>query len=95
MKDLSKIILEQVENYNELLDDKVDTSAGNDTVLFGRSGVLDSTDFVSLMIDIEQAVEDEFGKHIVISSEKAMSQKNSPFRTVGTLSEYIEKLLEE
>lgn len=95
MKDVSKIILEQVENYNEILDDKVDTSAGDDTVLFGRGGVLDSTDFVSLVIDIEQAVEDEYGKNIVISNEKAMSQKNSPFRTVGTLSEYIKKLLEE
>ncbi len=95
MKDVSKIILEQVEDYNELLDDKVDTSAGDETVLFGRGGVLDSVDFVRLLVDIEQAVADEYGKHIALTNEKAMSQKNSPFRTVGTLSEYIKKLLEE
>lgn len=94
MKDISQIILEQVEDYNDTLDIKVDTSAGNNTILFGKGGVLDSVDFVSLILDIEQAVNDESGKHISISNAKAMSRQNSPFRTVGTLSDYIKELLE-
>lgn len=87
--------MEQVEDYNEFLEVKIDTSAGNDTILFGRGGVIDSVDFVTLLLDIEQAVNDEYGSHIAISNARAMSQKNSPFRTIGTLAEYIKKLLEE
>ncbi len=95
MKEINKIILEQIEDYNDFLETKMDTSAGNDTILFGRGGVIDSVDFVTLLLDIEQAVNDEYGTHIAISNSRAMSQKNSPFRTVGTLAEYIKNLLEE
>ncbi len=94
MKNVSEIILEQVELYNENLDTPVDTSHGNETILFGAGGVLDSVDFVGLILDIEQAINDEFGKRIALSSERAMSQKNSPFRTVGTLAEFINAQLE-
>ncbi len=95
MKDVSKIILDLVEEYNEELDNKVDTSAGEDTVLFGNGSVLDSVDFVNVIVDIEQAISDEYGRHISISNARAMSRQNSPFRTVGTLAAYINELLEK
>ena len=95
MKNLEEIILEQIEEYNENLEKKIDISQRKDTVLFGAGGVLDSVDFVTLILDVTQAVEDEYGKSITIFDEKAMSRKNSPFRTVGTLAEYLEKILEE
>ena len=95
MKTINQIILEQVESFNENLDTPVDTSKGDDTVLFGAGGVLDSVDFVGLVLDIEQAIEDECNKHVALTSERAMSQRNSPFRTVGTLAAYINKLLED
>ncbi|MBQ7199604.1 MAG: acyl carrier protein [Selenomonadaceae bacterium] len=95
MKKISEIILNQIEQYNENLDEKVDLSEGEDTILFGQGGVLDSVDFVTLIIDIEQAVNDEYGENIVISNSRAMSRKNSPFRTVGTLADYIKELLEK
>ena len=37
---------------------------------------------------------DEFEKKITIADERAMSEKNSPFRTITTLSDYIEKLID-
>ena len=95
MKEVNKIILEQIEDYNDFLEVKIDTQAGDDTILFGHGGVIDSVDFVTLLLDIEEAVNEEYDKHIAISNARAMSQKNSPFRTVGTLAEYIKKLLEE
>lgn len=95
MSDIQKFVTTQIEIYNETADNKVDLSNGVDTVLFGAGSVLDSVDFVSLIIDIEQAAEEEFGKSIALSDARAMSQKNSPFRTIGTLSDYIAKLLEE
>jgi acyl carrier protein len=44
---------------------------------------------------IEQNIEDEFDVSITIADEKAMSQKRSPFRTIGTLADYIDMLLRE
>lgn len=95
MKKISEIILNQIEEYNENLDEKVDISKGEDTVLFGKGSALDSVDFVTLIVDIEQAVNDEYDKKIVITNAKAMSRNNSPFRTVGTLADYIKELLEK
>ena len=63
--------------------------------LFGRDGVLDSLGLVSLVVAIEQRVEENFGKRIVLANEKAMSRSASPFRTLGALSEYIVELLSE
>ena len=95
MKEIRDIILEQIEEYNENLEEKIDTSKGDDAVLFGSGGVLESVDFVTLILDITQAVEDEYGKPVAVFNEKAMAHKTSPFRTVGTLTEYIKKVLED
>ncbi|MBQ9478426.1 MAG: acyl carrier protein [Selenomonadaceae bacterium] len=95
MKNINAIILEQIESFNENLDTPVDTSKGDNTILFGAGGVLDSVDFVGLILDIEQTINDEYGKHLALTGERVMSQRNSPFRTVGTLAAYIEKQLED
>ena len=65
------------------------------TVLFGNEGVLDSLGLVNLVIAIEQNIEDEYGISLALADERAMSQKHSPFRTIGSLVDYIEILLEE
>lgn len=68
---------------------------GEDTGLFGKRGILDSIGLVSLLIAVEQAVEDAFNVSITIVSEKAMSQERSPFRTVGSLVDWVEGLVLE
>lgn len=93
MKDIARIILEQIESFNETLDDKVDVTQGTESVLLGHGSNLESVDFVSLIVDIEQAVNDEFDTSITLVDAYAMSQKHSPFRTVGTLAEYIKEQL--
>ena len=44
---------------------------------------------------IEHIAEDRCGQVVGLSDARAMSQKNSPFRTVGTLAAYIESRLKE
>ena len=65
------------------------------TVLFGNNGQLDSLGLVNLLVIIEQNIEDEFDVSITMADERAMSQKHSPFRTIGTLADYIDMLLNE
>jgi acyl carrier protein len=68
---------------------------GDDTRLIGRKGVLDSMGLVTLIVDVEQRLEEEHDIVVVIADERAMSQKHSPFRSVGSLTDYICQLVEE
>lgn len=89
-ENLIKIVIEET---RALVDN--DENLNEATALLGSDGILDSMGLVSLIVAVEQDVEDEFGREITIADAKAMSQKNSPFRTIGSLVEYIEKLLNE
>jgi acyl carrier protein len=77
-------------------DDRPDpTQLGDDTRLIGRKGVLDSMGLVTLIVDVEQRLEEEYDLVVVLADERAMSQKHSPFRSVGSLADYICQLVEE
>lgn len=65
------------------------------TYLIGRRAVLDSLGLVTLIVNVEQKLVDDYGINVTIADERALSRKNSPFRTVESLSHYIYLLLEE
>lgn len=53
---------------------------------------LDSLQLVTLIVDVEQKMADSFGVTITLADSRAMSQKNSPFRSVGSLADYAYRL---
>jgi acyl carrier protein len=59
-----------------------------DAPFFGPGSSLDSLGLVALLLDIEEALQAR-GCDVVLSDERAMSQKRSPFRTVQTMVAYI------
>ena len=59
-----------------------------DTPLFGEGGLLDSMGLVSLVIAVEQAIEERFEQRVSLADEKALSQRSSPYRSVATLAAY-------
>jgi acyl carrier protein len=65
-----------------------------DTPLFGRNGILDSLGLVTLVVGVEQAIEDTFDACVGLADERAMSQTRSPYRTIGSLAEYAERLID-
>jgi acyl carrier protein len=67
---------------------------GPDTVLFGAEGILDSLALVNLVVALEQAIEDQLGRTVALADEKAMSQKHSPYRTIGSLAAYAKSVLD-
>jgi len=71
--------------------DKID----EETVIVGPDAVLDSIGVVSLIVDIEQRLQMDHDIAVTLASEKAMSQKNSPFRTVGVLATHIIESIEQ
>ena len=65
------------------------TEPNEETVIVGPAAVLDSIGVVSLIVDIEQKLEMDHGISVTLASEKAMSQRNSPFRNAGVLAEHV------
>lgn len=87
-EELIALILQTVQEMNP--DIEPSNGAWNsDTPLFGPDGILDSMGLVSTVIAIEQAIEDQYDiAGVALADDKALSQKNSPFRTVNTLADY-------
>ncbi len=66
-----------------------------DTVLVGKDAVLDSLGVVSLIVEIEQRVEADHSVSVTLANDKAMSQRNSPFRTVAVLTDHLVAMIAE
>ena len=62
------------------------------TRLIGRSSVLDSMGLVTLIVEVEQRLEDGHDLVVVLADDRAMSQTRSPFLSVGTLADYVLQL---
>jgi acyl carrier protein len=60
-----------------------------ETRLLGSQSVLDSMRLVSLIIAIEREMEDTFGVALTLADERALSMKESPFRSIQSLADYI------
>jgi acyl carrier protein len=65
------------------------------TRIFGRDGNLDSMQIVTLLMEVEQRVNERYGTTITIADDRAMSQERSPFRTIGSLADYVAMLVTE
>ena len=75
------------------LNNQLPIEMGRECPLYA-DGIMDSISLVTLISFVEQAIEDEFGYSIILADEKAMSMRNSPFLSIGSLTDYTVKLLE-
>lgn len=66
-----------------------------DTQLLGGSEGIDSLSLVRIVAELEREAETKFGKRVLLADERAMSRRQSPFRTVGTLQEHLAARLSE
>lgn len=89
--DTLKIIYEVIDKVNEEFDG-VELKKDLDTIIMGDESDLDSMDLIEFITLIEDKIEIYTGTYISISNENVMSSKNSPFRTVSSLKEYIDSL---
>jgi acyl carrier protein len=65
------------------------------TRLIGEGAILDSLGLVTAVLEIEQRLAEQHDLVLVLADERAMSQKHSPFRSVGALADYVLKLAAE
>ena len=94
-KRIINVVYQAIDKINEMSNDNGSIVKDINTSLYGQSSSLDSLGLVNLIVVIEQNIEDEFDAIITLADERAMSQKSSPFRTIDSLVDYIELLLNE
>ncbi len=85
--EVESLIIESVRLLAE--DFEIDTLSTPiaETALYGGDGPLDSMALVNLIADVEDAIAETFGVSVALADEKAMSARNSPYRSVTALSE--------
>ena len=66
-----------------------------ETRLYGGGSDLDSMAIVHLIVDIEARLHQAYGKSWILADERALSRNRSPFRSIGSLCEFIQSLTPE
>jgi acyl carrier protein len=90
---VQEAVYRAVDELNKQLPKGISVNKAPDAVLYGKTGKLESIDVVTLIMEVEDQIKAEFGRSITIADDRAMSLENSPFLTVGTLTDYVAELL--
>lgn len=69
------------------LDGRVDAPAS--TLLTGDGGVLTSLGVISLVLAVEENVNEAFSTEIVLFDESLLADPDGPFRTIGTFVDHV------
>lgn len=87
------LIYDAIDEINEEREGVSLLKKSPNTVFLASEGGLDSLGLVSLIVATEERIADVLEIELTIADAKAMSRKNSPFKNVDTLSDYILDLL--
>jgi len=85
---VEEIVLQAMRLANLAREDGAQLEVSPAAPIFGPDSALDSLGLVALLLDIEDGLRG-IGCEVVLSDERAMSQKRSPFRSVPALVAYI------
>jgi acyl carrier protein len=86
-------IYKAVDELNKQLPAGTSLEKSPEATLYGKSSKLESLDFVTFIMEVEEKVNDEFGTNVMITDENLLSKEKSPFSTLGTLTDYLAEVL--
>ena len=87
--EVENLIMSLLKEFIKENDLEVLCELNKDTRLIGSSGIFDSMDLVSFIVEIEETINDKFSLDIELANDSAMSRRTSPFINVSILSDYI------
>lgn len=94
-EEITKIVLNQVEQLNDTLPDDQKFKVTKDTILFGSGSSIDSLSLVSIIVDLEMLFSNEYNSEISLTDDRAMAREQSPFTNITTLVDYIFEITNE
>ena len=87
------IVATAIREFNDQVPADQQMACSPEAVLFGEGGKLDSLGLVNVLVAVEQGVAELLGMEVSVANEDAMSRRSSPFRTMGTLTDYVCELI--
>jgi acyl carrier protein len=91
---IEDLILATLNTINDSFSDDAKIQVSSKTILFGSDSEIDSLALVSLVVDLEAALSEDY-EDISLTDDRAMTREKSPFTSVASLKEYIFELLSE
>ncbi len=98
--DKQAIVTDMLELLQGTLDSHVLDEGGDavratpELILIGESAAVTSMALVSFIADVESTLQEKHNLTLTLVSERALSRKKSPFRSVDALAEYVVELVE-
>jgi len=94
-EEITRMLFGVLDELNQLRPAEEHLEKNLATPLAGDSGRLDSAGLINLIVVTEQKTAEELGMPILLTDDRTMSQVKQVFRTLGTLADYIQLLLNE
>lgn len=94
-EEIDQVVLSTFKQVAKDNEKSFDCEPTNDTAIMGPDSPFDSVDLVTFIVALEQTLEDDWNTSIILADDRAMSQEVSPFKTIGSISDYIEMLIKE
>jgi acyl carrier protein len=69
------------------------TEFSEDTTIYGTQDGISSLMLVRLIVDLEEAIEREYGLLITIADDKILSARSSPFADLKSLTDFLMMLV--
>ena len=89
-----KIILNEVTKIVKDILETSDIQITKDTVLLGEESHVKSRELVEILLELEDLMDEEFSIEFDWSSNSAMSEANSNYRTIESLSDHLKSLVD-
>ena len=87
------VIYQAIDDVNQQLPKDHRLTKSPNAELYSPSSTLDSLGAVNLILAVEERIEEEFGIAINIADSSVLNRESNPFKSVSTLSEYLEAIL--
>jgi acyl carrier protein len=94
-QEITRMLFGVIDELNQLRPTEEHLEKNLETPLAGDSGRLDSAGLINLIVVTEQKTAEELGVPILLTDDRTLSRVKEVFRTLGTLADYIQLLLNE
>ncbi len=87
--DALEVIFRAIDDANKLATPEAQLVKESSAVLLGEGGVLDSLGLITLIVAIEEKLQNDLNVQAIVLEEDALADPEGPYRTIETLANWI------